>query len=271
MKPIRFLPALLIIICSVNSFAQFDSFKLSDYKLPDIKTHLLDFSTYLNNNAYNLKLQTDLYEPDTIADNNLGGMFNFRYRYFRNSVRYQGTQEAFLNSGANYSDFRAPGNKTKSYSLPVSITLNSKNRFYTSERFFIGLDPYLLQNVSVRSENDPDQNDRTRTWKNSQTSLDLPLYIGVGRIEPVENARHAVYVLQQLEKDNRLKKVPSNEQIVELARLISKLKNKRIFDSRLREIDELHAVDSFLLSSDLVKESDITYYAGLNDIWDYGY
>jgi hypothetical protein len=98
----------------------------------------------------------------------------------------------------------------------------------------------------------------------------VPLKIGTGRIDPVQDARHAVYLFDELSKIQRLSSDMSDEQIIEFATLISQLKNKRFFDSRLKSMEELESLDSFLVSNNYVSEQDVKYFATLSDFWDYG-
>ena len=93
------------------------------------------------------------------------------------------------------------------------------------------------------------------------------LKAGIGRIEPVQDARHAVYILQELADIARVSTDKSTEEILEFARLISELKNERFFDARLKRIYELQMVDSFLLAQDYLLEYDAAYFATLADFW----
>jgi hypothetical protein len=54
-----------------------------------------------------------------------------------------------------------------------------------------------------------------------------------------------------------------------MAREISKIKNKRFFDTRIRKITELQVIDSFLVANNIISSHDINYFAVLNDQWDY--
>jgi hypothetical protein len=58
--------------------------------------------------------------------------------------------------------------------------------------------------------------------------------------------------------------------IMEFAKLISELKNRRTFDFRKRRIAELEALDSFLVSNDYLQDDDIRYFTTLYDFWAYG-
>jgi hypothetical protein len=97
----------------------------------------------------------------------------------------------------------------------------------------------------------------------------VPVAIGHGRIEPVEDARLAIYILEELNKAGRISALPSDNIVLELAKAISRIKRERFFDSRLRKIKELQAIDSFLVVNNLISSHDMSYFAVLNDQWDY--
>jgi hypothetical protein len=101
------------------------------------------------------------------------------------------------------------------------------------------------------------------------TSLAVPVSIGYGRIEPVQDARLAIYIIEELYKAGRIEGSPSDEVILELAREISKIKAERFFDSRIRKVRELQVIDSFLVANNIISLNDINYFAVLNDQWDY--
>lgn len=115
-------------------------------------------------------------------------------------------------------------------------------------------------------------NEDYRKMKNNidRYQFQLPLFYGYGRIERVEDARQMVFLLQDLQKNGRLKKVPTGEDIIALSETASIIKNKRFFDSRIRKIEELKAMDAKLKELGLITDDDITYYTSLNDMWNYG-
>jgi hypothetical protein len=95
------------------------------------------------------------------------------------------------------------------------------------------------------------------------------LLIGKGRIEQVQDARMAMYLLEDLQKLNRQKQVASNEDVLALATEITRLKYKRFFDGRLRKIAEITALDSFLQKNGIAGTADATYFTSLTDNWNY--
>ena len=92
----------------------------------------------------------------------------------------------------------------------------------------------------------------------------------MGRIEQVQDARHAIYLFDELAKQKRISANKSPEDVLAFAKFISELKNKRFFDSRIREIYEIEAIDSFLNTNNAVLKSDSRYFTTLADFWNNG-
>ncbi|MBM3421265.1 MAG: hypothetical protein FJY11_09035 [Bacteroidetes bacterium] len=85
----------------------------------------------------------------------------------------------------------------------------------------------------------------------------------------MQDARLAIYILEDLHKAGKIEALPSDEVVIEMAREISSIKRKRILDSRLRKIEELMVIDAFLKDKGIVAETDMEYAALINDNWDY--
>lgn len=93
---------------------------------------------------------------------------------------------------------------------------------------------------------------------------------GKGRIEQVQDFRHAILLIEEFDKRGVSKRNVTEEELIELSSLISQLKNKRFFDYRKQKEAELVALDSFLVDKGIVEGKSIQYYTGLEDIWSYG-
>jgi hypothetical protein len=253
--------------------AQLDTFDLSKYKLPDIKRRQLDFnfSSTLNQARDNAQEAKNFTASGNIVTN---------LQTYTNNRKYQGDFSLQLNIDpdiANQTLFNISNKiENKSHSFNSGINISSTNRFFLIDKFFIetdinaGLANNTLSNQTLAYG--PSGNLSTRTdFDHAQPSgyLSGTIIIGDGRIEPVEDARLAVYILDDLQKINKLVRIPTNEEILEFSSLISQLKNKRYFDYRLHKIEELKAIDSFLRDKGLVKENDIACFSVVNDNWDY--
>ncbi|MCG6190425.1 hypothetical protein K5G00_23585 [Maribellus maritimus] len=79
-----------------------------------------------------------------------------------------------------------------------------------------------------------------------------------------------IYIFEDLFENDRLNRLPGENEILQLANQIAQLRNQRFFDSRLRRIYEIETLDSLINHLGLVNESDATYFTSLNDMWLYG-
>ena len=62
----------------------------------------------------------------------------------------------------------------------------------------------------------------------------------------------------------------SDDELFELSQIISTVKNKRFLDARLRLIEEITTIDSFLEDNDLLADNGAAYFTTLYDMWQYG-
>ena len=248
--------------------AQFTDFDLSKYKLPDIRLNRLD-ATFNFLNDLNTYLYHQPWDTTKTKSNRLSGSLNLGYYYFRNSEKYQGNLIVNTYLRPEIYKYGTENTDKKTNNTEGSFIISSTNRFYNQRMFFVEIDPDFFFN----SEKNRILNENGTTTESinreSYTGLSVPLSVGYGRIEPVEDMRLAVYILEELQKAGRIPVVPPEDVIIKMAREISRIKKKRFFDIRIRKMEELHVIDSFLVANDIISSNDITYFTVLNDNWDY--
>ena len=151
------------------------------------------------------------------------------------------------------------------------LDVSWSNKWYFSKQFF------LNYNINSGVDYDYTQNKiKNRSEDGIQKKNEYGFYvspglgIGYGRLEDVEDARHAVYIANALSKRNILARNLSNEELFELSQQISTVKNKRFLDSRLHLIDEISTVDSFFVKKELLSNNGVNYFTTLYDMWQYG-
>ena len=259
----------LILVTAING--QYSGFNLSQYKLPDIKLNKLDFNFDLYHVKDNNITQQSLLDERKSIVNNFSGSLNLTYFHYRNSEKYQGDLTAGINSQPSINSNRLNGLESTDNSLSTGFSVYSTNRFFNLKQYFLEVDPLLSENIQILKTHDETSSTSTTDdrYHNYSTSISVPVSIGHGRIEPVEDARLAIYILEELNKAGRISTLPPDNVVIEMAKEISKIKNKRFFDSRLRKIEELQSIDSFLVANNIISAHDISYFAVLNDQWDY--
>lgn len=261
------------------SFAQND-FNLADYVNPDYQWQSLDLGFQLRGNNSFEKAGSGNNYLHRYYLNSFNSGINTSYYSTKNSKSYQGSQLGLVNFNSYFGNKKTVNEisntdetSDNSNNYNGSLQFYSTNRFYNQKKRFVGINLDLLATVgnSVRkykNDNEPKPFNYKNRSSSHQLSASLPILIGTGRIEAVQDARLALYILEDLEKSGDLKKTASNDEILAFAKFITQTKNQRFLDSRIRKIAEITAIDSMLNVLGLKGQSDASYYTLLNDNWD---
>lgn len=272
MKKFNFVSFIFLLIIPSFTYAQYSNFDLARYKLPDIKLTRLDATFNLNNDYQSFKYRQSDSDNESNQSNNLQGSLNFDYYYFRNTEKYLGVINGIVNLDVHPNYSKTNDSKIDNKNLSSLFSLSNTSRFYNSNQNFLEIIPTIsAQTNSYSSENTSNIGpmDNESTDYNSFYELSVPVSIGHGRIEPVEDLRLAIYILDELYKADRIDTLPPDNVVLDMAKEISKIKRKRFFDTRIMKIKELQVIDSFIVANKIVNQNDINYFAILNDQWDY--
>ncbi|GEM_PF-2041419 len=279
---------------SIKLYAQFENINLNKYKLTDYKYKTL--STSLNtNNSYGYANATSTNQFNNsngnLYQNSLSSSGNLGYSSTTYCRKYIGTQNLGLNFNSNFNksssnnsfdnffDSSNLSSKSSSYysNSNFSLSLNSNNRFYVSNDFFVGINLQSYQSPAYSySKSNSTTNTSTHTnnlssrHNNYNSNNAITIQFGKGRYEDVTDARLAIYILDDLAKQGRLAHNPSQEEVFAFADFITKTLNKRVIDNRIKRIKEYVAIDSFLVSNGLSSKTDGLYFGVINDNWNYG-
>jgi hypothetical protein len=268
------------ILASSSVFSQ-GQFKLSDYKNPDYKWQSLNVQFGLGGSNLFNKQEVDNGSNEKNITSSFSNDLEVDYYRTKNSLHYQGSQDArmtsvYNSSNINYHDLNNSLYDDSQKKRVGSIRLNfiSENRFYNNRKMFFETDFNLVGNYNHnKTLNSAESEAEYFIYKdigyNYSLSAELPLLAGIGRIEQVQDARLAVYILDDLMASGDLKRVATNDEINSLAEFITNLKNQRYFDTRLEKISQVTAIDSFLTVKGLKSQSIASYYTLIYDNWDY--
>lgn len=101
--------------------------------------------------------------------------------------------------------------------------------------------------------------------------IGVPISIGAGRVYESGDAQIINYIISDLKRNNSLDNVPTDAQMLELSKLATKIRNKRVFDGRNKRIYEITQLDSALKAMRLIQTTDINSATILYDNWLYAY
>jgi hypothetical protein len=248
--------------------AQFQNFDLSKYRVADYQRKQLDFNFSLSGNFQNYGSVNGSSTNDKYSS--FGSYLQASYNGVTNSRKIQSNTSFAATLNPYYSNSSQNGDNSKNKNSYSSLNYSTSTRFYKPNLFFceIGLNSNL--NAIYNYYNTVYQGITSTTEsKNMAIALGIPLFIGKGRIENVEDARMAVYILEDMQKNGTLASIPAEDEVIRFSEKITQLKNKRFFDIRLRRIYEIQAIDSFLRERNLIKGNDAVYFTSLLDNWQY--
>lgn len=264
MKKLYFV-AFLSMFITLSIIAQnYTDFDISKYITPDIKRNALDLSFGMNEN-YN----DDQAFSRTFS--NFQGELGAGLEHYTHTRKKQSVFGVDLDVNGKASVHRNDLFKTKVSSFSPAMYIYSTNRIYnTSNNFWLIGGSARFSNDRENSfresfANNEQEQDLTQNYKYANIRLNAGW--GKGRIEWVKDAIQAVYIFQELSHKGMLSRRVNNDEIWELSQLVSTVKNKRFFDSRLHLIDEISQVDSFFVANDLIKEGQAAYFTTLYDYW----
>ncbi|HEX3008713.1 MAG TPA: hypothetical protein VHO90_13970, partial [Bacteroidales bacterium] len=93
--------------------------------------------------------------------------------------------------------------------------------------------------------------------------------VTIRMMENVEDARMAIFILEDLQKNRQLSKMVADEDILMFAEKITTLRNMRHFDTRKKRIYEIQSLDSFLTENNFSSAQNAVYFSSIIDNWEF--
>ncbi len=257
---------------SIAGFSQDKSFDLSKYKFPDYKRHELELNlnSYGGSSRRTQEMTSENGDTSFVRANSYSNSsfdLNYQFNHLTRkrvdylSSKFSGTYDYSMNKGY--------GSTSKSYRPEINWYLDGSRRNYLNEdKFFLEGLTNLYYSFG-KSKNTYTNMDDTKNIGNN-LNVSVGFGAGMGRMEKVSDLWQTYYILEKLKAQNSIAREMEEKDIYEVATFVSKLKNKRFFDARLRKIAELTALDSVLHKQGLIDNTDIAYFTTLNDYWSYG-
>lgn len=247
--------ALTILFCIgmiYSAQSQIADYDISTFVRPELlrTTSGVRFSLNLENENNNINL-TDNTEYGIRLD---GYYSNTK---FINNEKHQ----SFISNFANLIGSSNSGFKTSEQDF-LSLTLGryySDKKFRTDNKFHEFGYNFRAQGAVY---NKPLENEQ-----DLELSISVPVYLGKGRIEIVNDAWEALRILESLQESGFLMKSMSTEDIEQFALEIGNIKNSRMTDPRLESIYEYELLSKYLVEQEIINPENYAVFATLNDAW----
>ncbi|HWI91807.1 MAG TPA: hypothetical protein VNT20_11070 [Flavisolibacter sp.] len=248
-------------LLSIASFSQDSIFQLKDYKYRTKGFRALELQSSLTGQTDNYKQGSSPTQKNSLID---------LYPSYLNYTNISSTDKRFHTSFISLSpSFRSHvegdgQNKVKGNNYQARLTWNFDDRFYRKNNWFLR----LANNLYSRDEFTKEENIQSVT-KTTLPGVDESLLLGFGkgRLEMIQDAQMALFILNDLKDEGLLTTLPNAALVNEFAQLITEINNRRVFDSRKKRIFELTQIDKFLREKGLASTTDIRHFTIINDNW----
>lgn len=266
MKPTLTFYLLFVAFISINA-QEYNKYDISNYYTPDIRRNRLDL-TFSGHGSY----ADD--EFSRSKRNNYEGEFKASLHHFTHTRKRYSELGGGISVAGSGNKYESENNISKRSYFHPEFSLYTSQRFYNPSNTFISLGGSAKwmrsKNGTFYERINPPGDIEESTEKDSDYRVSAQIGTGKGRLESVEDARQAIYILDNLSKRGVLTRELTDNEIFTLSQLISTVKNKRFFDSRLHLIDEITSVDSFFIANNLLEASNASYFTTLYDYWQHG-
>lgn len=276
-----------------SAYAQ--NFDLNTYKFRYQKFRGLLYNVNLGgSNSYNFSNNSDNYDLNKLVTYktkspgfNFDGNLSMDYFQMINTDRLQqnlsfglfARNQRTSNKSKQSVDFddrnsQDYSNFNKSSMQIYSAYLNLDNRlYYRGNKFYylnVNADAFISKN-SGKSESNYNGLVNGANEAGSMSSnyeLGLKLGAGSGRLEYVSDAVLANFLIKDLKRKAMIGEV-SDQQLMEVAKSITYIKNRRYLDMRFRVIEQIEMMDSLLQFNGISSEKKARYFTTIYDNWLY--
>lgn len=201
---------------------------------------------------------------DNSKSNQLNSAFQLEYFRIVSTEKRQHQSSIQLNPSYNQMQNENGSVYQRFRNLNLQSGWNRIDRFYNGKNFFFEIGNEL--SISGGRQKNT-SNNRTFISNNNYAADKLIVGAGKGRIENVQDAQMALFIVNDLRCAGLLQQEPDAATLYEFAVLITDINNRRVFDNRIRRKYELTRIDSFFQSKQLITTPSIAYFTTINDNW----
>jgi hypothetical protein len=250
-----------LLFFSITCFSQDSVFHIKNYKYRTEGYRALSLDINLSGSRSESQAGSD---PKSTGSNFQMAPSNISYYRIRSKDSRWHESEISLRSQYNYSKSSAQVFRYKEAQFGGQLVWRRTDRFYKKNNTYVEIGNELQGNLSNRKYEGVSS--LQKQGENEASDI-LTLGIGKGRIEFVQDAQMATFILEDLQRQGLLQGSLDAETYNDFAMLLTDINNRRVFDFRRRRIYELTRIDSFLREKGLLTTPDIRSFVTINDNW----
>lgn len=244
--------ALSILVLIILVVSEIDGqYNYNNYKYPDVTVKGLNIGLFLygNGKSYTTLSRNKIYYLN----------YNFDFNYFRfvNNSHQQKTDNIIFSNSLRK---QSPSVFQDEY-VTFFVEKSQINRKY----FHNDTGLFGLQGKFFEINHQFDVTKSFSRYDYFNASLILSGGIGIGRLHPVSEVFNAQFLMDDLMQQGLMHQKFSEEELYELAALMAKIKNTRVFDYRRARKFQLKELNKWLQTKGLTQDIDL--FTTINDNW----
>lgn len=241
--------------------AQDSTFQLKDYKYRTNGYRALSLNLNLSGGTYSSKFDS--------ANNRKSNSFSLDgspiiYNRIVSTEKRQHTSSIGLTPYFRSIRFEEQAINGKERTSQLYFSWYRKDRFYGKHKLFFEVGNTLNSNLNKSKKTQTIISEKANDFNIND---ELSLGFGKGRIEYVQDAQMALFIINDLKNQGLITGNIDAATAYQFAQLITDINNKRIFDNRRRRIYELTQINNFLKEKGIISEPDIRHFTTINDNW----
>lgn len=249
------------------------TYNYAAFRFPDINRKALDLSMDAAGTANSSETRGEF--PISFTSGNFSQNFNASYNQFVNNEKLQALRSVSLFQRFSDSSQKAitqndPNIFSREQNTGLSIFSSGENRLYRSPLRYLEANWQASVQYSFlhRRQNGPNPAIKAET---TRTMLKMPIRIGVGRIEPIDDVFLAKFMVDDMQQNGILAAPLSENDLFALGQVMAHARNQRIFDFRRQRIYELTQLNNWFKEKGITDSGDLMYFTTLADNWLYGF
>jgi hypothetical protein len=267
----------LVLIYSLftwNAIGQVFEFDLAEYVLPELHYRSSGLTFSASATGADQYFENDFFGENQNLDHRISTSLGWNTYHYHNSPKKQKIRSNALSC---FPSFIYDQNKvlnptlSKTWQVPLFLTSTAIYRHFYRDKRFIQYESKLYTSGRITYDY---QETGSEIYKRHSRSFSLEfdpsVLWGFGRVENVIHASHALRILEDFSRFNLLSDEIGKQQIMDLADFLAKRDYTRAFDSRIKYMEDLRMIADMIDSIGLVNETNSTFYASLNDMYQYG-
>ena len=242
---------LVIVFFASSVWAQLPDFDFSDYTAPEYTTQGL---TLYVSPLLSVTSQQEEYNGTEYEYTSINSAIASTYFLELNRERWWGRISTMVATDYSYQN----DNNYKDTYLGYETQFSAMAKYYFSGKFYAsGLSALYYSERNLKEDESMDSHDFDFTAGGG---------VGYGRIENINYIRRALHIIDELYENGNLTAYPGKKDLLAFGKLLCEIDNERVYDSRLKRIEDFKRIDSFLKEIAVLKDDGIEYFTILNDM-----